>query len=256
MPIPGNRMNILEKFLTQSGLRKSFKSLFSKVLFANDSPVIVASSGRSGSTMLFRSIQTSYFTHKSNSLYFNLAGRIIPSKYLLRLSELYLDSFADFPRFYAPIQKTHVLCDYNYTRSARCIFVFGDPLESALSVYQQSQLKGPQWAAKHLCHLQSNSSIDALFQQDALNYEQQLKSWMHPDVFYLHYLDIWKYKNELSRFLGFTLILPPQLNRTPKAFVNLPQVNEELFSYLRNLESIARDQSHDNIRALLDSLAE
>lgn len=239
--------------MTLVHLRKSLKSFCSKIIFLNDTPVIIASSGRSGSTMLFHSIQSSYLNYKAQMQYFRMARRLIPLKYLFRLSELYLDSFEEFPKYYSPIQKTHDLCDHNYTRSARCIFVFGDPLESALSVYHQIHLKGTQWGSKHLAHLQSNSSIDALFKEDALNYEKQLNSWSTPDVFYVHYLDLWKYKTELSCFLGFPLTLPPQRDRTTKSFENLPPINEALFSYLRQLEAGVREQSHNNIRSIMQS---
>uniref|UniRef100_A4SDT9 Nucleotide-diphospho-sugar transferase n=1 Tax=Chlorobium phaeovibrioides (strain DSM 265 / 1930) TaxID=290318 RepID=A4SDT9_CHLPM len=209
--------------------RKLFKRMVQKILFQGVGPIVIASSGRSGSTMLTSAVAESLVVSRFSylpALFRNHINRF-SIEYLARISELNKES--------APVLKTHDLFRKESKDKARFVFVFGDPLESAQSVEQQAKKHGSVWVEEHIYHLVGQGSSVEILEKDALNYESQLMSWGFAEgAFLVHYDDLWQRNAELSRFIGFDVQLP---ERRPRSSKPLPTVfNKALFDHLKKLE--------------------
>ena len=192
---------------------------------------VVASSGRSGSTMLFRAVASSFlhfrFGGKFNS-WFLRRCRSAGSDFVDRIEDL-----CDRDVYFAKTHDTY----HKISGNVKIIFIYGDPLESALSVMKLVETKGHDWFLKHIEHLHGSGQFSEILQKDVLNYEGQIESWLganDPDLFCVSFDHLWNKMDELSEFLGFTLVLPPKRNRVPKDRPDM--VNTELFDYLKTID--------------------
>jgi len=154
----------------------------------------------------------------------------------------YIDRLSDIDRHSAPVLKTHDLFRPQVTRSAKYVFLFGDPLESAQSVAKMGREYGLEWIEEHIYHLASQGDPSSIFQSDVLNYEHQLRVWSEAEgVFCVHYEDLWERLSELSEYLGVEVVLPERRERARKS---LPaSYNRELFDRLRQLEREVRSKT-------------
>ena len=204
----------------------------SRILFRNAERVVVASTGRNGSTMLHNALAEGFVRHSFGRLADTLIGRE-----LARLSKRFVDRLVDVPKFPEPIQKTHDLYDDAAPASAKYIFVYGDPLEAAQSVESMVAVRGEIWLERHLYHLRSSGLLSELYRRDILNYEKQLGCWMGQErynVLPVHYEDLWRRTDEIAEFVGFPLSLPARSMRTPKPEPKL--IDEALFERLREVQ--------------------
>lgn len=193
--------------------------------------IVVASSGRSGSTLLYRAITEGFVQQQFPKL-----AKTPLYQSLCRSSKAFAVSLTQVATHPRPILKTHAPFDPAFQNDARYLFVFGDPLESALSVRQMAQKEGPEWFTQHLVHLHGEGEFSQLLQADVLNYQQQLESWANADpqqVMLVHYDDLWAKQQALSDFVGFHIPLPARRERKKKS-LDLP-INQPLFEELRAL---------------------
>lgn len=216
----------------KDGIRKHWLHLIRSLLYSQSVPIVVASSGRSGSTMLTISITQSLIEQRFKVAPLWVKRWLVPRSnvFISRLSASRLQSF--------PVIKTHDLRD-NAGIQAKYIFVYGDPLESALSAHDMGKKIGVTWTDEHIYNLHGHGTPFEILDRDVLNYEGQLKSWgSAEDVFIVHFEDLWNKTAELSAFVGFPVQLPQKRDRTVKN--NLQPYNKELFSRLKNLEGALR----------------
>ena len=209
------------------------KSFLNKSVYISQSPIVIASTGRSGSTLL---------THAIAQALVDSRFRWLPSvikRYIKHFSTDYINRIQNIDGANAPVIKTHDIFRKAFSDRAKYIFVFGDPLESAQSVAQMGEKHGVNWIEEHIFHLVGRGNPREIFEKDVLNYEAQLKSWGDSKgVFVVHYDDLWNKSEELKEFLGFELRLPERRERTEKA---LPlSFNQEMFDYLRKQEQALR----------------
>lgn len=212
-------------------IKKAIKKIVFLLFFKQK--IVVASTGRSGSTLLFNAIVSGLIRKKFNvgddgKLYFLLKKFV--GDFAVRLSDINSSP--------VPVLKTHDLLDRKYENDAKFIFIYGEPLESALSVKIMTEKRGSRWFNDHLHHLNSSGEIKDLFQKDILNYENQIKSWAKgsPEhVLTVNYDDLWKCQKKISSFLGFDVEFPEKLPRVSK---DIPKnINNELFEHLRHVMS-------------------
>jgi len=213
-------------------LKIVLKYLLMNLLFFNVTPIIVASTGRSGSTMLVKAVSHSLVVHR-----FYWAPPSI-RRILENLAVQYVDRLGDLKGLcLSPVVKTHSLFASNSKKAKKYIFVFGDPLESAISAEEQGKKHGRVWLEEHIYHLQGSGSPEDLYTSDVLNYEHQILSWRNSPALKVHYSEIWSRQSDLSRFLGFSLLLPVWRKREADK-KNLPaDYSFSLFSRLKALES-------------------
>lgn len=195
--------------------KDSGKQFFSKLLFANERPIVIASTGRAGSTMLFEAVSENLIQHK-----YGLDKKSIVGRILISLSRCFTDRLKTISKSNCVVHKTHDLFDKKYENDARYIFIYGDPIEAIQSVEQISRTNGKIWLDEHLFNLRSNGDPEKLFSEDILNYEKQINSWVMShkcsNVICLDYKDLWSKAPMISEFVGFTVTLPEKKLRTKK----------------------------------------
>lgn len=210
--------------MTQSHLqrlpypRRVIKSFLRQIAGSGTPPTIVASMGRSGSTVVYSTVVKA--VARRAPLPQSLGRRVLAdtawdlSKARLRPGVVY---------------KTHDLPrdDLAGTR-ARAIFVFGYASEAALSVLACQERYGEAWVEEHFAHLGSThgNPMD-LLQRDVLGFQRQIEEWLSPHpypVVALRYDGIWESEGVLSKFLDVSISFPTREPRRPHG---LPEEVEE-----------------------------
>lgn len=203
------------------------------LLFGGTEPIVVASTGRSGSTLVFDTIAESFIR-----AYFPRMREIpFVGNRLASWSKCFIDRLSNMDDSPAPIKKTHALYSDEYRDKAMYLFVYGPPLESAISVKSMTEKNGERWFQNHLYHLESKGTLDQLFTEDILRYEDQMRSWgnsSNRNVLCIHYSELWEREAELSEFLGFKITLPEKRARAAKQTPE--QYDVTLFDRLAVLE--------------------
>lgn len=204
-----------------------------RFLFLRGRKIVIASNGRAGSTMLFEAIADAFVSQKCG---LDLQSR--PGKILREICFDFVPRLQDIRKSRAKIIKTHDLWEQSCADVALYIFVHGDPLEAALSVEQMTDEYGKQWFRQHQYNLRGQGEVADLYQQDVLNYRQQLTSWLqanHANVLTLAYEELWSRRDDISGFVGFDVALPQKRARREKT---LPKsLNKALFDDLSRLRT-------------------
>jgi len=216
--------------------KATVERIFRSIFFSGIQPVVIASSGRAGSTLLFDAVASSATADRFAFL------PKAPRGFLQRIASHTLVRISDIERHNAPFLKTHDLFRPEFADSAKYIFVFGEPLEAAKSVGQMGEKHGSAWIEEHIYHLVGQGTPYEILEKDVLNYEAQLKSWGEAeDVFVVHYDDLWDKREDLSQFLGFDLALPARRDRTKKQVPG--STNKALFDRLEHIEQELRAET-------------
>jgi hypothetical protein len=214
-------------------IKRQLKSIIRCLIFYNQTPIVVASSGRSGSTMLTEAIADSFI-----AAHFSKYPAWI-QQFAKGLSVEYVDRLYLIKIGTAPILKTHDVYREECMDRAKYIFVYGDPLDSVRSVQVMGRKYGIKWIEEHIYHLVGEGSPHEIFQKDVLNYENQILSWGKSEkVLLIHYEDIWDRVKEISSFLGFQVVIQPRRKRTEKKL--LDSYKKEMFDQLREISDVLR----------------
>lgn len=204
--------------------------------------VVIASTGRAGSTMLCDVIRDSMTVRRNNGHH---DGAL--AKMLRRWSYRFIARLEKLPEEVGYIYKTHDILEVPPAEKVKYVFIYGDPLESALSVEQVVEREGPEWFKSHQYHLRGSGEYGELFTKDVLNYRGQLESWLtqkREDVICIDFEDLWNEQNRLSRFLGINLSLPEKQLRKTKP--EKKDINQALFSELRKLKEVLKGKYLSN----------
>ena len=237
---------ILGKFLpffyfqTKDFIYKNLKKFIKKLSFyllsksSDNNKIVVASNGRAGSTMLFLEIQKSFI--KENAYFSKIFLRYFKNKpYLEGPFGEFLVNLEDLNNATFPIIKTHSTPHEN-NKSSKYIFVYSDPLSSAISVYNRVLKEGIDFYLSHLKHLNSIGLFERIFYEDTLNYEKQLTRWKRQsdsNLLLIKLPEIWSRKTEIEDFLGFRINLPAK--REQSKLADDLKINSELFNNLNDL---------------------
>ncbi len=217
------------KRILLTNLRSRIKSFLSKLLYRDVNHIVVASTGRSGSTLLFDAITEHFVLNK-----FNLKKNSIIARSFISVSKTFSGRLHDIVASGIPVHKTHDLFDSKYAGQAKYIFIYSDPLEATKSVEMMIEKCGWIWLEEHLYYLSSSGYVKDLYDKDILNYENQIVSWMsheRDNIFVIKFDDLWKKTDEISTYLGFKLCLPTRQERIKKSMSH--NFNVELFNRLR-----------------------
>lgn len=167
---------------------------------------IIASTGRSGSTMLFNSMI------KSFRMKFGIPnlGRVVDNMY---------GTFVECPnltRKIQPIYKTHCLPNEIDFNQSRTLFIYSCPIENVKSVYLRTKKDGINWFHEHQKNLRGVGEFKNIFKDDILNYKTQIGLWLsikHENCRVVNLKDLWDEQVELSEFLDLDLRIP---NKRPR----------------------------------------
>lgn len=175
-----------------------------KSLWPNTRPcVIVASIGRSGSTLV-----TGQLRKSAKTIWRNKTAQFYPTLATAELSR-------------GTICKTHDYPDALKAREepVKPLFIFGSTLDSALSVHSCKTRFSPNWVDDHLRHLKSTGHQDDLFKWDICGMGPQIKSWATFDgvpTLCVRYDALWDHIKDIRRFTGYRFKLPAFAPRPPK----------------------------------------
>lgn len=216
-------------------LKSELKHFLQGILFRNSPPIIVSSIGRSGSTVLYRSL-----CHSNILFKFPLIKTF--ERRLMSENSWDLNS-KKFRR--GVIYKTHALPNkLKEDLNVKVIFVFGSAIDCVMSVLKCQENYGKDWINLHLNHLDANGDISDILSRDILRIEEQIRGWnlkKSTPRLIIKYNSLWKYNKEISEFVGFKLNLPPKQERTnykkimPLMYKKVKQQYADLDEYINDL---------------------
>ena len=101
----------------------------------------------------------------------------------------------------------------------RAVFLFGSALDAAVSVHHAQTTRGPDWVIQHLRHLNAPGQIENILHEDALGITAHVNAWatcVNVPTLCLRYETLWDHIDALSEFCRLTVTLPPKQARTHK----------------------------------------
>lgn len=171
---------------------------------------VVASMGRSGSTLVYKAIARALAEKKYGRLSATLGRSVTDEAWELDKTSL----------VGGVVYKTHDMAEnMEPTVPLRAIFVFSRASDAALSVYSCYERYGQEWVESHFRHLNANGAFGELFERDILRFEEQINSWVNETrfpVLAVRYEYLWDNEEAIKAFLGLPISLPEKRVRTNK----------------------------------------
>ena len=133
-------------------------------------------------------------------------------------SRRFLSRFSDEKQFVkGSIYKTHSFPPASLPAHVKLVFMFGDPMNAALSGYREFSKEND----KHFTHIGAAETPDRedIFSKDILMLEKHFDAWYQRqgfDFISVRYETLYAEatRNMLAEYLGFSLNLPPYRQRT------------------------------------------
>lgn len=211
------------------------KSVIRPLLMSDLPSVVVASPGRSGSTVIFEALVAGMAKKR-----FGLSHRYL--KGLVRCDAWRLSSCILRAGY---VYKTHDLPSKNlWLSNTKTVFVFGDVVDTVTSVISCQERFGREWVEEHLKHLNASGEMSDILDKDILRISEQLGFWFEADnldLMLVHYEAIWEpgFNETLSKFVGFKAELPEFRGRSEKA-------------ELSDLEALRLNSTYSKEQGLID----
>lgn len=188
--------------------KKRVKHGLQRMLPSNLPPVVVASMGRSGSTLIWNGVRRGFTKKRFPRPIEGIGSRLVSEQ----IWDLKHARFAP-----GVVYKTHGLArDLQEGVEIKAVFVFGRASDAALSVLSCRNRFGDDWVERHLEHLGANGRFDEISERDVLRFEDQLNDWTEATPFpslSVRYDAIWDHAADISSFVGAPVELPPQRAR-------------------------------------------
>jgi len=188
-------------------IKERARSIISVITTKHNYPLVVASCGRSGSSMLFRYISRSCLRSPFRNDY--IAKMVRKEVHDLK-NENIKDNI---------VYKTH---DYPTrqlkNKKARVVYTYDEPSTVLSSVINKTNKEGKKWLKQHAENMNGKyTKRRDLFEEDSLGIQDNYLAWEKYEgckVMMVKYSDIWKRKKEISKFIGFQLYLPTKKERS------------------------------------------
>lgn len=207
---------------------------FSEINF----PILINSYGRSGSTILTKSVIKSSIKKENKLLRKVLFRSISQSAWDLQNTNV-RDGFVYKTHDYPPVQ--------SFKNKVRMVYTYADPVDVVLSLIRLYDERGKSWMKEHYQHLQVPfSNFDRIVVEDQLCLEKHFDSWLMEKRFpiaFVKYESLWDHQEELSDFLEIPLKLPPYRERKTKNMDSVEVVSKlkktysSLIKKINNLDS-------------------
>ena len=174
--------------------------------------LVVASTGRSGSTLVYDALVEAVQRERFGTTAGHRA-RLVPDvawslgEKVFRGGAVYKTH--DYPR---------ALAGQN---NVKVVFVFDLASEIALSVLKCRETEGDDWISEHLDHLKAPGRFDDILETDILGILPQMRAWTKftgVPVLCVRYEGIWENLSAIREFTGLSVGLPERRDRTPKRF--------------------------------------
>ena len=187
--------------------KKILKLVTLSLLPTQHSPIIVASMGRSGSTLIWDALR--YGMANSRFPWMGKNGVRLVTETAWDLSTIRFKP--------GVVYKTHGLAhELPSNCSAKVVFIFGSATEAALSVLACRSKYGDHWIKEHFVHLRAKGHIGDLGDRDVLRFGEQIDGWIGKtgiERLILHYDALWEHERTLSEFAGVNVKLRPRRPR-------------------------------------------
>jgi hypothetical protein len=191
-------------------MKQSIREIAQLSLPSRFAPVVVASMGRSGSTLIHDAICQGLAAARFRSTS-RLAARLVAGY----AWDLGATQFRP-----GVVYKTHALAEELRGRpDVKVVFLFGSAVDAAVSVLNARKNYGDDWIAAHFQNLRAQGDLNTLADRDVLRFADQLDGWTsHASnpVIALKYDALWDNQDRLSAFLGYDVTLPERRARSEK----------------------------------------
>ena len=176
-------------------------------LNTNQSPVLVASIGRSGSTLLYDAVS------KSAANILNISDERLARSLKCESWDLSKrDKFIN-----GCVYKTH---DFPYkhinSKKLKILYVHDKPSNIIISVNNQIAKEGINWLEHHLYNLRSKKDPAFFLKEEIFDIKNHLIKWKEykgANILFVGYEDLWQRKGDIEEFLGYTVDLPKKKER-------------------------------------------
>lgn len=206
---------------------KQMAQAIGAILPSRRPPVIVASIGRSGSTLLTRSIREA--TVKTRFGSFAPLFEKCSKGNGFDLKSTFLEN--------GLVYKTHALPgELSSAKNPKVIFVFGNAADAILSVAQKGEELGGWWVTKHLDNLRASGPFEKVLEEDVLRIEEQIREWGDRDDIerlMIKYDSIWECHGIIEEFLRLKISLPERRERSKKEDLSSVDVEAVRNAYSR-----------------------
>lgn len=209
-------------------LKMSVKNYIGRAFSKLEYPLVVNSYGRSGSTVLTKSIINCAISERNNFLR-DIALKSI-SQSAWDLDEINLKN--------GIIYKSHDYPPSNHSNGhIKMIYTFADPLDVILSLIRLFNERGEDWIKLHYEHLGASytNNFGNIINEDQLNLEVHLEKWLNETRFpiaFIRYENMWENQDKISKYLGFEIQLPVYKKRKSKNIENERVINKIRETYL------------------------
>lgn len=221
---------------------KEYVYKFSRILLQERKySIVIASTGRSASTLLFDNLADSWVSDRRR------LWSCMPATLLSAAIKQTCWRLAGFSFQTGLVYKTHDIPhhDIGLVSNVRFIFIYGDPLYSAQSVMTRTRRHGEIWLDEHLYNLSGHGNLHDIPVQDILNYEKLLTAWYKvksENVLLVDYADLWDRLDEINQFTGFSTDLPERQERDRIQEQDI-RFDQDLYDRLRALYLEAAEQT-------------
>lgn len=194
-------------------------------------PVVVASIGRSGSTLLTRSLREGMSRAR-----FGFSPGFFYNKVKGDGFDLSNTRFRD-----GVVYKTHALpSELPGETTVKVVFVYGSASDAVISVALQRDKLGDSWVQNHLRHLRADGQFYEVLDRDVLRIREQVQGWagkLGVDRVLVKYDNLWSSVDTISNFLGFPIFLPERRVRRSGEQISLCQPDKirEAYSALDSM---------------------
>lgn len=198
-----------KSYVRKNPIKEILKSFYRNFILKSDSyPVLVASIGRAGSTMLFNYLAKASAQHVGvDNLYAQKSMKC--QAWNLQKDQKFINGC---------IYKTHDLpSDLIKFKKIKIIYLHDMPSNIISSILNITKKEGKGWLEDHLKHLGCDSKDSSYFlEKEIFNIENHLRSWNEYDgknIIFVDYNDIWKDREKIEKFVGFKIELPAKRQR-------------------------------------------
>lgn len=183
--------------------------------------LIVASTGRSGSTLVYDALVDGLAKARFGLLW--RMGRKITRGTAWNLGETRLNP--------GVVYKTHALAeDLPANASVRIVFVYSRPSEVVLSTISCRDRYGQSWLDDHLRHMGVTAPFERLPYEDILRLEEQIDGWTSVkdhELLAVQYDELWAGgASAVSNFVGFPVCFPEKRARKSSQYINDTQLEK------------------------------
>lgn len=171
---------------------------------------IVASMGRSGSTLVWNAIAKALAKKKYGRLSSTLERSVKGRAWDLDRA----------PLVGGVVYKTHDMANnIEPILPIKAIFLYSRATDAALSVYSCYERYGKEWVEMHLRHLHANGNFVDLLERDILRFEEHVNAWVNETrfpVLAVRYESLWDHQDGLRSFCDLPIVLPKKRRRSEK----------------------------------------